>query len=285
MKTFLQIEYLKIKGNNSFKVFTLLFIVFLPLLVIVMPLIFKDGLLQANSYPLMPKTFDSSWYFTSYVASWFSLFILSFIIIFHITNEYSARTVRQNIIDGYSKFEFLKSKLIMVLFMAIVATLYVFLIGLIAGFIFESKQGSVAAVSAMPGMPPMAKGVVGYGNMFDGLIFVGGFFIQIVAYFILAVLISIWIKKGALAVIAYFAIFPIEKIFVWQFNANEMENVTQFFPLNSISSLLPNLDPTFFVFGLGDMEPMNLVSTLVSVFYIILFLWLIKFIFYRRDVG
>jgi ABC-2 type transport system permease protein len=284
MKFFLQIEYLKIKGNNSFKVFSLIFMVFLPIIVILLPSIFKDGFLGPDTYPLMPRSAESSWYYTSYVASWFSLFILSFIIIFHITNEYSAKTVRQNIIDGYTKIDFLKSKISMVLIMAIMATLYVLIIGFIAGIYFKANQPIVSlSPLPIPGAPTLDF-PTDFGGMFEGLLFVLGYFLQVLAYFILAVFISIWLRKGALAVIVYFSMFLVEIIFVSQLNSQGLENVTNYFPLHSFSSLLPNFEISFLIFGLGEVEHLSVLNSIVSIVYILLFVFITKFIFYKRDV-
>lgn len=283
MKKFLQIEYLKIKGNNSFKVFSLIFMVFLPIIVILLPIMFKDGLLGPDTYPIMPRSASASWYFTSYVASWFSLFILSFIIIFHITNEYASKTVRQNIIDGYSKLDFLKSKIGMVLFMAIVATIYVFLIGLIAGVYFKANQPAPVAMPLMSGMP-VVNSVNDFGNVFTGILFVVGYFLQVLAYFILAVMVSVLFRKGALAIMVYFGVFLIEVIFVSQLESQGLENIIDFFPLHAFSSLLPFFGFEALIFGMGEIEPLTLTNLIISIVYIGLFIFITKYIFFKRDV-
>lgn len=283
MKKFLQIEYLKIKGNNSFKVFSLIFVVFLPIIVILLPVIFKDGLLGPDTYPIMPRSASASWYFTSYVASWFSLFILSFIIIFHITNEYASKTVRQNIIDGYSKFDFLKSKIGMVLFMAITATVYVFIVGLIAGVYFKTNQPAPVSMPTMPGLPVVSS-VTDFGNLFDGILFVLGYFLQVLAYFILAVMISVLLRKGALAVMVYFGVFLIELIFVSQLESQGMENMIEFFPLTAFSSLLPFFGFDALIFGMGEVEPLTLMNSIISIVYIGIFIFITKYVFFKRDV-
>jgi ABC-type transport system involved in multi-copper enzyme maturation permease subunit len=282
MKKFLQIEYLKIKGNNSFKVFSLIFIVFLPILVILLPSIWKDSFIWGeNSYPFMPRMASVSWYYTTYVASWFSLFILSFIIIFHITNEYAAKTVRQNIIDGYSKLDFLKSKLAMVLFMAVVATAYVFIVGLIAGIYFSNNQPEAIVSPMIPGLSAPYSG--DFGSLFDGVIFLLGYFLQVLGYFVLAVLVSVMVRKGALAVIIYFALFFLEMIFILM-NSDNLEGFEVYFPLSSFSSLLPFFGFEALLTGLGEIEPLTLTNAIVSTVYIALFVLLTRYMFFKRDV-
>jgi ABC-2 type transport system permease protein len=292
MKKYLQIEYMKIKGNSSFKVFTLMFLILMPIIVIILPSFFKDGLFglgSEDSYPFMPRTASSTWYYTTYIASWFSFYLLSFIIIFHITNEYAAKTVRQNIIDGYSKLDYLKSKIGMVIFMATTATLYVFIIGLIAALYFKNNQPDQS--TQLPDMMSMLGGdmsnnsiVTEFGSMFDGLLFVLGYYIQVLAYFIVAVLVSMLVRKGALAVLMFFGLFFINMILSSVIGMQGFEAILDYLPFNSFSGLLPNFDLQFLIFGLGEMETLSTENAIISIAYIVLFIFLTKVIFYNRDV-
>jgi|GEM_PF-1730399 len=292
MKKYLQIEYMKIKGNSSFKVFTLLFLILMPIIIIVLPSYFKDGLFglgMEDSYPFMPRTASSTWYYTTYIASWFSFYLLSFIIIFHITNEYAAKTVRQNIIDGYSKLDYLKSKIGMVVFMATTATIYVFMVGLIAALYFKGNQPDISTqmpdlVSMMTGGISNSSTVLEFGGMFDGILFILGFYIQILAYFIVAVLVSMLVRKGALAVLLFFGVFFINMILTAIISTQGGEGLIEYLPFNSFSALLPNFEMQFLLFGLGEMETLSLTNTLLSIGYIVLFIFLTKVIFYKRDV-
>lgn len=292
MKKYLQIEYMKIKGNSSFKVFTLMFLILMPIIVIISPSFFKDGLFglgSEDSYPFMPRTASSTWYYTTYIASWFSFYLLSFIIIFHITNEYAAKTVRQNIIDGYSKLDYLKSKIGMVIFMATTATFYVFIIGLIAALYFKNNQPDPS--TQLPDMMSMLGGdmsnnsiITEFGSMFDGLLFVLGYYIQVLAYFIVAVLVSMLVRKGALAVLMFFGLFFINMILSSVIGMQGFEAILDYLPFNSFSGLLPNFDLQFLIFGLGEMETLSTENAIISIVYIVLFIFLTKVIFYKRDV-
>lgn len=292
MKKYLQIEYMKIKGNTSFKVFTLLFLILMPIIIIVLPSYFKDGIFgfgMNDSYPFMPRSASSTWYYTTYIASWFSFYLLSFIIIFHITNEYAAKTVRQNIIDGYSKLDYLKSKIGMVVFMASTATLYVFIIGLIAVLYFQNNQPDTSTqlvdFADLFGIVSSDMAIVTeFGGMFDGILFILGYFIQVLAYFTVAVLVSMLVRKGALAVLLFFGIFFINMILSGVLSMQGFENIIDYLPMNSFSALLPNFEFKFLIFGLGEMETLSLINAVISVAYIVFFIFLTKVIFYKRDV-
>src|SRR5580704_16682073 len=58
-------------------------------------------------------TFPVLWQTLTWVASWFTL-LLGMCVIILITNEFTFRTVRQNVIDGLSKMDFLVGKLIVI---------------------------------------------------------------------------------------------------------------------------------------------------------------------------
>jgi len=282
MKRYLQIEFLKIQGNNSFKIFSILFVVLLPLILFFLPTAFKDGIMGENTYPFLPKTATISWYYTAYLASWFSLFALSFIIVFHITNEYASKTVRQNIIDGYSKLDYLKSKFTLVIFMAVIATVYIFIVGLAVAAYFKVNQAPPVESFLPPSMQALSLPTE-YGNVFDGVIFVLGYFLQILAYFILAVMVSVIVRKGALAVIIYFSLFFVELIFASQLG-QALEPYVIYLPLHSFSSLVPFFKLESLAVGLTEVDALTWTNSLVSIAYMVIFILITKYVFNKRDV-
>lgn len=81
-----------------------------------------------------PFTFPEVWHTAAYASSIF-VFIPSIVVIMFITNEYTYKTHRQNIIDGWSRNQFLLSKLIDVLIVSLLTTAVFFIIALIIGYI------------------------------------------------------------------------------------------------------------------------------------------------------
>ena len=59
------------------------------------------------------------------------------IIVAMIGNEYSYKTLKQNLIDGLSKSEFLRSKIYAILLFVLTSTLLVFIVSLILGGIYS----------------------------------------------------------------------------------------------------------------------------------------------------
>ena len=63
--------------------------------------------------------------------------VLAIMVVISITNEYTYRTLRQNIIDGLSRSEFLTSKILTNVLLSLMSVAMVFIIGLIAGLIYS----------------------------------------------------------------------------------------------------------------------------------------------------
>ncbi len=301
-KQILKTEYLKLKGNTSFKVFSIFFIVFLPVIIFTVPSIITDGITGTNTYPFLPRDYETTWYFTAYIASWFSLFILSFILIFHITNEYTYKTVRQNIIDGYSRMDFFKSKLYMLLTIAIIATAYVALVGFGAGLYFQTFEVSAGLgfnpmdmMGGGEGMPSSSDIIDGwnntdlesldFGSPLVGITAVLSYFVQVLAYLVFAIFVGFVLRKGAIAVIVYFAAFVVERIIGIQFEGNGMAWIGEHLPLRIFSQVLPHPSFTDLIMGLQSVDNLNGTKVILSLVYIVLFLFLTKLIFFRRDVA
>jgi ABC-2 type transport system permease protein len=82
--------------------------------------------------------FPDIWQNLTYVSLYFQL-VLAIVVIISITNEFSYKTVRQNIIDGMDRKDFLASKVMMIFVLSLASTLFVFLIGLITGSIYSPE--------------------------------------------------------------------------------------------------------------------------------------------------
>jgi hypothetical protein len=84
-----------------------------------------------------PFTFPEVWHTASFISSFF-LFLPAIVVIMFITNEYSYKTHRQNIIDGWSRNQFLLAKIIDVFLVALVVTILYAIVAFILGKINTS---------------------------------------------------------------------------------------------------------------------------------------------------
>lgn len=87
----------------------------------------------AKFYIGNPFSFPEVWHSVAYFSSWF-VFLPAVLVIMFITNEYTFKTHRQNVIDGWSRQQFMTGKLADVLITSFIITLLYVAVALIAGY-------------------------------------------------------------------------------------------------------------------------------------------------------
>lgn len=124
MLNLLTIESLKLRRNRSFWVLTILFAFSM----------FGINYLvsEISGNALESFMFPKVWQEVAYVSS-FMLIIPSMIIIMHTCAEYTYRTHRQNIIDGLSRNQYITTKIMFVVLLALLSTLLTFLSAFVIG--------------------------------------------------------------------------------------------------------------------------------------------------------
>ena len=139
-------------------------------------------------------------------------------------NEYSNRTLKQNLIDGLSKKEFVLSKFLTVAGFAIISTLFVFIVSLILGLIF-SDYNEIAII-------------------FSDIEYLLAYFIKLLGFFSFCLFLGVLVKRSAFAIgflliwsIAEGIIYAILKWRVFK-DTDIAEGIMQFFPLASMANLI-----------------------------------------------
>ncbi len=285
----LQIEYKKIVGNKSFKVFSIMFLVFLPMIAILFPIYWSVPIGTERFYPFMPTNFEAAWYSVSFISSWFCFFLLSFILIYHITNEYNFRTVRQNIIDGQTRTEYLKGKIYLMLSILSLATIYVFIIGLIGGLIFSTFEPKDAGMiqtflKTFNGAETEIE-TKDFGVITDGMFNVVRFFLQNLGAFSLAFLIGFLAKRGILAILIFFGLFLSEKIGEIILDVNDFGFVKDYLPTNAFMDVLPYPNLIELLSGISSPDSMNWSAAIITIIYSALFIFLARMLFFKRDIS
>ena len=129
MLSLFKIEWLKIKTYRTFWVLFLGFLVFYPVAFYFsaykyMERFGETASLQEKLLKSMldaPFIFPRVWLAASWMGGLFFIMI-GMLFILLITNEVQYRTHRQNIIDGWSRMDFLKAKLSLLIFFVLVST-------------------------------------------------------------------------------------------------------------------------------------------------------------------
>jgi hypothetical protein len=177
-----------------------------------------------------------------------------------LTNEYMFRTNRQNVIDGWSRNQFISVKLVMALIFAIVSTIIVFFTGL--GFGFASHTDFA----------------------WDGISHVGFFFLKALTYNLFAILISVLIKKTGFAMGLFFIYLGAENFISQLLNAYSMKvrsdtktdigSIGNYLPMNAADGLL-TFPENPFSSSANKAFPTDFVYIIftMAIVYIVLFTW------------
>ncbi len=213
MRALLAIEWLKIRRYRTFWIQSVLFLVLF--------LLWNWGT-QGGILKMGGGFLDSSYSFPAvwgYVGFWGSIFVL-FLCILTITltcNEFTFKTHRQNVMDGWSRLDFFHSKVALVLAGSVLATFFEMLVGILFG----------AATG----------GFDGFG---EGWIKVLYLFVLNLNYMGFALLIALFIKRSGLAIGLFFLYaFILDNLLGAIVNKITDAQVGNFMPLQSSDELLP----------------------------------------------
>ncbi len=223
MKRLLAIELQKIWKNKASRILTLSYFILLTFIALIASVKFDLGVLKIHLADMGIFNFPFIWHFNTYIASILKFF-LAIVIVSMMANEYSYGTLKQNLIDGLSKKEFIQSKFLTVVLFAFASTIFVLVMTLILGFSFSSYTE--------------------LGIVFSDLEYLLAYFVKLVGFFSFCLFLGILVKRSAFALgfllvwnvlegiangILSFKIFP---------NSTISGYITQFFPLESMSNLI-----------------------------------------------
>jgi ABC-type transport system involved in multi-copper enzyme maturation permease subunit len=116
---------------------TLTYFILLSFIALIASIKFNIGFFKLHLAEMGVFNFPFIWHFNTYIAAWLKFF-LAIVIVSMMANEYSYGTLKQNLIDGMSKKEFILSKFLTVLAFAFASTVYVFVMSLLLGYSFSS---------------------------------------------------------------------------------------------------------------------------------------------------
>ena len=218
MLQLLKTEYKKFRKNSTVSLLFIVFTLLLPTVILAGKSILK------NPAPPLPSNrifyeFPTVWEYQGYVGNWLVFFILGFMVLNMFTSEVSYKTMRQNIITGYTKKEYFTSKLLVIISLAVYATVIYLLSCLILGMIHT-------------------KGF-DFELIFDNNWATTRFFIMCMGYMSFAFLVANLLRSGGLSMFLYFAfaliLEPIIKGVMLYYLKNEAMN---YLPLNTIEDLM-----------------------------------------------
>ncbi|WP_202700845.1 ABC transporter permease [Flavobacterium sp. UGB4466] len=223
MNRLISIELQKIWKNKASRILTLTYFILLSFIALMASIKFDIGPFKFHLAEMGIFNFPFIWHFNSYVAALLKLF-LAIVIVSMMANEYSYGTLKQNLIDGLSKKEFVLSKFLTVVLFALASTLFVFVMSLILGLCFSSYTE--------------------FDVIMMDLDYLLAFFVKLTGFFAFCLFLGILVKRSAFALgfllvwsitegivkgILIFKIFP---------ESSVGQTIMIFFPLEAMSNLI-----------------------------------------------
>ncbi|TKK67688.1 hypothetical protein FC093_13125 [Ilyomonas limi] len=238
----LKIEWLKIKYYRTFWILSALFALSLYGVNEIVYTAQHNAFASAPQAQMLigtpPFQFPEVWHTISYVSSYL-LFFPGLIIIILMTNEFSYKTHRQNIIDGLSRTQFIYVKMMLCVLIALVSTI---IVGLVA--FFFGMYENAAAFS------------------FQNVQYIGMFFIQTLSYTAVALVIATLFRRSGIAIGIYFLYAEILDQLLSLAASHYLNNAGQYFPLESNDNLIPF--PLFKNAKEQIIEPANVTYMLIA---------------------
>jgi len=180
MFSLLKIEWLKIKKYPAFWAMLIIVLLTYPAANLMFYNVYlrittqKGTDMLAKMFLGNPFAFPETWHTVAYISSFFVI-LPSILVIMLVTNEYQYKTHRQNIIDGWTRRQFMTSKLMDVLIVSGITTILYALVAI--GFSIYASTFDVS-------------------KMWDQSYYIGLFFLQTFAQLSIAFLLGYLIKKA-----------------------------------------------------------------------------------------
>jgi ABC-type transport system involved in multi-copper enzyme maturation permease subunit len=162
-----------------------------------------------------PLGFPDIWRIATYSSSWFNV-LMSIVVIIIVSNEYSFKTLKQNVIDGLSVKQVVISKFMIVFILSTLVTIYTFVVSILYGFLNSETP-----------------------EVLNGMEYIGIYYLQTLGYFSFAFFFAVLVRKTALSIILFIVAFIVDFIVGIMFSLAKLEAVYAFFPLNAFSKLTP----------------------------------------------
>lgn len=160
-----------------------------------------------------PYAFPNVWHTTAWMSSWL-LYFPGLMMIIIMSNEFTYKTHRQNIIDGWSRQQFITVKFAYGILAALLSTIMMVLTALFFGLINREDFST------------------------DKMIYIFFFFVVAVSYTMVALLISLLIRRGGLAIGLFFLYGLVLENVIAALMNYYLKNAGRYLPLESADDLL-----------------------------------------------
>jgi ABC-2 type transport system permease protein len=204
--------------------------------------------------------FTDIWQNTTYVYT-FLRFFLAIVIILSVSNEFSYKTIRQNVIDGFSRVDFMKSKLATILLLSVGSSVLVFITCLITGLLYTPN--------------------LDYADIFVGSEFIFAYFLDLFAFLVFTFFLTIIFKRSALTVFMLLLYRPIEATIIGLL-PDSLDFMADYFPMQAVANLIEIPFPRYWFQEIQDYVAFDTVA--VVLVYIVVFVMAIYYKLKNSDL-
>ncbi len=205
--------------------------------------------------------FPYVWHNLAFIAGLFKIFLALLVIIF-ITNEFNYKTIRQNIMSGMSRVEFLFSKVLFVLIISLTVTLILLFSALFLGLTHTEHLSA--------------------SLLFSKIYFVPVYFLEIFTFLLFALMVAFLLQKQGLS-IGLFALYyyVAEPLFAFRLPAE----VSRYLPIKMITHLIdvPN-SSLMRLFGVNFRETVSGIDIAGNIIYALLFVFIVYRYLKNKDL-
>jgi len=271
-----RIEFKKILTYKTFWILVGLYFLFLVLGIIMAQYILNNIVNDINKHSPIPLPHVTLYFFpevwqnvTFFASIRYVLIFPAIIIMILITNEFTNKTIRQNIVTGMSKQEFLVSKLQFIFLLSLVITIILTVFIIILGISNSDEQQMKL--------------------MWHGLVFIPVFFLQVTVFMIFAFFCGFLLRNTGLA-IALFTLYSliIEPVvyFILKIPFLQPNQVSQYLPVNAVIRLVeyPSISMLHKVMNLNLQEGVNTMHCLIVILYAVVMIGLVFLVMHRKDL-
>jgi ABC-2 type transport system permease protein len=265
------IEWSKISTYGFFRIIIILHAALYLLVTFVFSRIKIDapGITSANLF-----IFPNVWSTFAWIASWFNI-LLAILVIVLTGNEFSSKTLRQQVMSGLGRNEFIFGKGILVAGLALYGFLLVTITCLVYGFVYSDS--------------------VSFSLMFSKFYIVLIYMLQAIGYMIIGVMAAVIFRNVSLSIILFLLYFifmePIIRVFC-------PVVIRPWFPVKIISHLTPlpevfkmttaagspGSDMTFQKLGILPAQLPVLTTIIMAFIYMSMFVFLIFWLIREKDL-
>jgi ABC-2 type transport system permease protein len=186
--------------------------------------------------------FPDVWLNLVWFSGWLKT-VLAIMVVISITNEFTYRTLRQNVIDGLSRSEFLISKILTNVLLSVMSVAMIFVIGLVTGLIYTPE--------------------VELDRILTDLEFFPAYFLEIFFYLSYALMLGIIIQRSGLTIIVLLLTQMIESIITANID-DYVPWLIPYFPMKSIWFMIEFPLPRYYFQEIKDYLTFSTVITVIA---------------------